>query len=535
MVMNFYNKLFLCAIAIIAVSVSTGCSSEEQLGMYSIEDVTTPLSINVSNTFETGMDGVITKSQFSDGSSLGLFLTMEDGNSAYDTPYNNIKYISSTSGGNQVWTATPNPILLTGTKANVYAYYPYDANYKDITKIPIDVTEDKDVMWADYASDIYNANPSATLSMNHALSVIRLSLSKGDYSGAGSIESIKIQGECMAKTGTLNAQTGDVTVIEGGTKIDLGITAENPVTLTTAPKTLDQYVIPASTSGPIKVTVKMDGITFETISSTSFAPERSKIYKFGLAFKDSKLLMSTVSIDEIAEVSMGDVFPFTTANDGVYGIDADGKLLTYDDASKAVTLRGVAIMICGRTLQIANVGSSSVFGLTTIDVAGLYNYNTADGTNISGYLNGSGTSKLSQDYTTWFSTNGALSDFNGKKNTEIIIEAIGGTTENTIAKATVDFRAGASNQGYDDWFIPSCGELAYMYLKVSEINALLAKCGGTSLTFLSESSEYADVYWSSSEYNAFNMWGIDFNGGYVLGQNQKANNVLYQLRFCREL
>ena len=66
--------------------------------------------------------------------------------------------------------------LLTGTKANVYAYYPYDVANTNITAIPIDVTQNKDVMWADYASNINNANPTATLPMNHALSVIRFSL-----------------------------------------------------------------------------------------------------------------------------------------------------------------------------------------------------------------------------------------------------------------------------------------------------------------------------------------------------------------------
>ena len=52
-------------------------------------------------------------------------MTKADG-SLYDTDYSNIEYVSSNSG--QTWTATP-PILLTGTKANVYAYYPYNSSY----------------------------------------------------------------------------------------------------------------------------------------------------------------------------------------------------------------------------------------------------------------------------------------------------------------------------------------------------------------------------------------------------------------------
>ena len=168
MIMNYLNKLVAGAIAMMAFTVSPGCSNEEQLSLDGTADATTPLSIIVSNSLETKAGGVISGNQFGDGVSLGLFLTKEDGSSPYDEPYNNIQYTSSNSG--QTWTAT-SPILLTGTKANVYAYYPYNSTYNDITSIPIDVTENKDVMWATPYSGAYNASPTATLPMNHALSV----------------------------------------------------------------------------------------------------------------------------------------------------------------------------------------------------------------------------------------------------------------------------------------------------------------------------------------------------------------------------
>ena len=212
-----FNR-FMMGAALMAVAL-TGCSNEEQLS--GTADARTPLAISVTNAGLTKVGGVVTGSQFGDGASLGLFLTKEDGSSAYDTPYNNVKYTSSTSGSNQVWTATPDPILLTGTKAKVYAYYPYNSTYNDITSIPIDVTQNQDVMWATPYSGAYNASPTATLPMNHALSVIRFSLSKGDYTGTGNITSITIKGDCMAKTGTLNAKDGTVTPTDGGTEIDL--------------------------------------------------------------------------------------------------------------------------------------------------------------------------------------------------------------------------------------------------------------------------------------------------------------------------
>lgn len=516
------------ALSVIALS---GCSNEEQLSLDGTAEARTPLAISVSNAGLTKVGGVVSGSQFDDGASLGLFLTKEDGSSAYDTPYNNVKYTSSTSSGNQTWTATT-PILLTGTKANVYAYYPYNSSYTDITAIPINVTENKDVMWATPATNIYNASPTATLPMNHALSVIRFSLSKGDYSGAGSIESISIQGDCMAKTGTLNALTGTVNITDQGAEIGFGALGAAS-TLSTTATTVEQLVIPTTTSGPIKVTIKMDGKTFEATSSATVSTEKSKAYKFGLAFSDSKLTMSTVSIGAITEEDQGSMTPIVQNNpwknvlgtDGVYAIKADGSPVAYADASDA-SYAGVGFVVNGKAYQISNVGLSGIYWWKTdySDIGSLTNYISADGSNLYGYLNGS-TPALSQDYTTWYSTTSVLSDFNGKDNTEKIIEAIGGTTENSIAKATVDFRAGSSNQGYDDWHVPSCGELAYIYLKGSEINTLLGKCGGTTLP--------TNYHWSSSECRYDRAWYVNFSNGLV-NNNYDKNNFMY-VRFLRDI
>ena len=117
--MNF-NR-FLLGMALTAFALP-GCSNEEQLS--GVADAGTQLVISVTDA-STKMGGVISGATFPDPSSLALFLTKADG-SLYDTDYSNIEYVSSNSG--QTWTATP-PILLTGTKANVYAYYPYNSSY----------------------------------------------------------------------------------------------------------------------------------------------------------------------------------------------------------------------------------------------------------------------------------------------------------------------------------------------------------------------------------------------------------------------
>ena len=62
--MKYLNRLFISAIATMAVTASPGCSNEEQLGMEGVADATTPLNISVSNTLETRVGGVFWELRF---------------------------------------------------------------------------------------------------------------------------------------------------------------------------------------------------------------------------------------------------------------------------------------------------------------------------------------------------------------------------------------------------------------------------------------------------------------------------------------
>ena len=543
-IMMNLNRFFYGLIVFSALSVTPGCSNEEQLSLDGTAEARTPLSISVTNAGLTKVGGVVSGSQFGNDVSLGLFLTKEDGSSPYDEPYNNIQYVSSNSG--QTWTAT-SPILLTGTKANVYAYYPYSSTATNIEAIPIDVTQNQDVMWATPYSGAYNASPTATLQMNHALSVIRFSLSKGDYSDAGNLTSITIKGDCMAKTGTLNAKTGAVTPTDGGTEIDLGAAA----TLSSTPTNVEQLVIPTNASGNISVTIQMARPPPPPPPPPPPTPEQSKAYKFGLAFSDSKLTMSTVTIGTIDEVDKGNMTPVVggvptitwaeaKATDGVYGI-YEGKPAVYNEAKKADEgeLEGVAIVMYGRALQISHSGltDDQYWGKTSVKISGIKDVSQTGGgvTGYYGYLpqaDGSyGTTtesyKIKADHTTWQNySSTALADTCGWSNTKALITAHSGKTPSSsyIGAATADFRNGANSQGFTDWFVPAAGQLAYMCLNVTEINTLLDKCGGTSLPM--------DWHWSSSEYTATGAWCVNFSDSQVCGVGKDGR---VYVRFCRDI
>ena len=73
-----------------------------------------------------------------------------------------------------------------------------------------------------------------------------------------------------------------------------------------------------------------------------------------------------------------------------------------------------------------------------------------------------------------------------------------------------------------DLYIPTAGQLAAMFLFRKELNKALEMVGGTPMK--------EDVYWSSSEFNAWGSWGVYFGSGLVAGWNGKYGD--FYVRPC---
>ena len=104
----------------------------------------------------------------------------------------------------------------------------------------------------------------------------------------------------------------------------------------------------------------------------------------------------------------------------------------------------------------------------------------------------------------------AMHDLNGKQNTATIRNA--GDSNNFPAAWAVDF-----NQG---WYLPSGGQLRYLYSCFNEINASLQAVGGSP--FPIDGTYY---WWSSSEFSGFHAY--DMNTGGSLGDYVKDNSNNY--------
>lgn len=150
----------------------------------------------------------------------------------------------------------------------------------------------------------------------------------------------------------------------------------------------------------------------------------------------------------------------------------------------------------------------------------------------SGYLSGIYSPKLNRDPSTW--TSGALGDWSGKSHSEVIKTLLSSgsswTSTETIGYVLTKFLESETSLGYNDWYIPSCGQLALIYLMVDDVNNSLIKIGGNPLKTSSTG------YWSSSEMKMYRgemvSWYIEFKDGYVGGNIKSGEKYV---RFIRDV
>lgn len=232
--------------------------------------------------------------------------------------------------------------------------------------------------------------------------------------------------------------------------------------------------------------------------------------------------------------------------DGVYAVNKNLRLIPVSEADN--TCIAVALVYDRHRIMIeknedsnqsykdasAGYNRSYLFywGGYGTDQTDITNYNKVDGSNGYGYLkpeSGSynATPNLSANVTAW--TSGALSDWKGKANSNVLkgVTTGGGsyTSYATIGHVLKTFLASADAKGYDDWYIPSCGQLSLIYMHLTSVNNALSAISGQQFN----TSSY---YWSSSEYSSHSGWSVTFGYGRVDGYG-KGNN--YRVRFIRDI
>lgn len=212
-----------------------------------------------------------------------------------------------------------------------------------------------------------------------------------------------------------------------------------------------------------------------------------------------------------------------TSEIGVYIVDKDEIFWEVDDWTGGESASGVALVAGEHKFMIAKSDATDGTNTTLYWGKNLYEKDVAGITNTSGigYI-GEGKT-YGTDFTTW--STGPVVDFNGAANTAAIIA---GYTEHGVSMDARDMctvlNTFNTSDSYNDWYVPACGQLALMYLAKTDINAALAKIGGTAF------ESYG--YWSSSEYTVYRAWYVDFDNGFV---HYYKKDLCGWVRFIRNL
>lgn len=171
---------------------------------------------------------------------------------------------------------------------------------------------------------------------------------------------------------------------------------------------------------------------------------------------------------------------------GVYIQHIDGKLYTKDEwSAKAFAnseANGVAVVDSNAQFVIAKSGDYIVAWSSPADVA------------VDGVL-----------LTT--SSSVALTDYNGKGNTEKIISV----SASGAAYKCANYSFPDGQKGY----LPALGEWRCAYEKKAEIDEVMASIGGDTLGTKS--------YWSSTQYSATHAWYLGWEHGNRSNENKKYN------------
>ena len=330
------NTKLISFAAIAIVAVLAGCTKNP---------IETPSDSNRFADLElTSVNSVQTKAAidgttFPTDGEIGLFLFKDEtATQAYGDGYENIKYTYNST--KEKWTASPS-IKVGSTPGYLYGYYPYDSEATDVKAIPVESSlNGDDVMYASkQAEPITDATAAnTTITMNHALARVSITVKNNGYTGAAKLTSIKFADAKIAPEGTLNALDGTISA----TKTD-DVTLDVPTAsqdITATGTTYDCLLVPSAedeSKQTVTLTLTIDGVD----KTATLSGDNGVIFAQGtksnitITLSDSGISVQTVSVDDWKIVEVGG-HKVTVKLADVGGIEKDIWVMTYAEGKSAI-------------------------------------------------------------------------------------------------------------------------------------------------------------------------------------------------------
>lgn len=515
------KKIFIYSIS--SILFLSSCLSETD-NIMNEEDEQLNLYVYVNNNQGRA---VYTESTLPAGSKIGLCVVDQSGNSYNNKDYNNVLYTATGSGNSQKWLSSP-PVYLTTTKADVYGYYPYKSGVS-IDNLQIETDSQTDYMWATPVNEKNMDNTDVSLSMNHALSLIRVSIFKEDMDEKLSLSALSLSSDGIASGAVLNGKNGNLSGFSGrganfaATYEDIEIpdNANNAITT-------DFMVIPTGVDEYINFSCTVNGKEFRMKSKPQEPLKSGYIHCFDAVVRDTEIALNHISVIDWSTSTTN--FSTSLPSSVVKAVKSDGTCIDYLTGDESCI--AVALDLGDVKFWIEKNETSNTTWNTAYTTAGASNTDYtyfqwgpygSDLIGIQNYTSSWPKSYFNYNWYSW-SSPAAISDFNGLGNTAQLLSTTATDSYNTYPDAAVlveEFNKNdnAENMGRTDWYIPACGQLKLVYLQKTRINAALTKIGGTPLA--------DDYYWSSSENSTNYGWCTDFS------QNKDASSYKYNGRRIR--
>ena len=348
-----------------------------------------PLELNVKASPATQTKGLIYGTAMPDGSCLGITVVEADLDTYDGESFINIPYTASSSDGVQIWKPLKNQILLSTTTGNGYAYYPYSEDVTNIREIPVKATSEHqvDYMYAKKVNLLRKSNPTANLTLNHALCGVRLSFTRGTYAEEGVITSVSARGDALASSAILNAMDGTLSSVEAGETFTpqmdpLSLSSENPWV---------EFIAIPGTESIIEFELCIDGRTVKVQTSKKIRVLQGYINRINITIDKGSAYVTSTDVTEWVHdkvsnrIELNDhTITFGGVTDGLTfdsSVDEDGNVniivapyLTNDAEVKPVTFDGDATLIQDVDVEtgLMTIKLSDINSDVTINFDGFY-------------------------------------------------------------------------------------------------------------------------------------------------------------------
>lgn len=300
------------------ICLAASCSEREPVpGPDTQDDGLKPLSLSVIADADVSKS-LITGTSLNSGTEIGVSVAGIQGGGYDGITYSNIRFTAEGNGSSQSWIPDQD-VMLSASEAILYAYYPYSDKVGDISRIPVEASsaQQTDYMYADPVSDLNNHNPEAAVQLKHALAAVRLSVTRGTYTGKGVITGISIEGNNIATSGILNGTNGNLSSLEGtGTVVSPDFP---PATIGNEEVVFDILAIPTGRQSSINIDITMDGEVFST-ETEAITLTQGKVAVIDISINNSSVTVVPVKVkawtpDKAIGTSLGNTWTVNLKGD----------------------------------------------------------------------------------------------------------------------------------------------------------------------------------------------------------------------------